>query len=311
MSDDLRLERLLDHGLRLMRNGHVDQAIDVLTRVLGEAPDHADAHAALALSLVSRNRLHAAKLEASQAVTLDPDAPLSHLAMAAVSIARREFPAAEAHIDAARALSPEHPEAYRLAAALHRSRGHMDRARDEIAKAHALDPDNPDTLARYGWIEFEDGRRGEARALADRALGRDPEHVDALTLLGHCDLAEGRVEDARAHAVWALQNDPGDAGALTLLAAIKARQSWVLGVWWRLQTWLTAGTQRRTIALLVGVYLVYRVCGVTLRVEGHPDAAVLLSYAWLAFCVYTWFAPSIFRRSLKREMETVRLRPDY
>ncbi|MGN6151452.1 MAG: tetratricopeptide repeat protein [Lysobacteraceae bacterium] len=311
MSDDLRLARLLDHGLRLMRNGHLDQAIDVLTRLLGEAPEHAEAHAALALCLVARHRLHAAKLEAAQAVTLDPDAPLAHLAMASVSIAHREFPAAEAHIEAARALVPEHPEAYRLAAALYRAWGRFDRAREEIAKAHALDPDDPDTLARYGWIEFHDGHRGEARAFAERALGRDPEHVDALTLLGHCDLAEGRIEDARAHAVWALQNEPGDEGALTLLAAIKARQSWALGLWWRLQTWLTAGTQRRTIALLVGVFLVYRACDVTLRVEGRPDAAALLSYAWLAFCVYTWFAPSIFRRSLKREMETVRLRPDY
>lgn len=311
MSDDLRLQRLLDHGLHLLRNGHIDQAIDVLTRVLGEAPEDAHAHAALALCLVSRRRLHAAKLEAAQAVTLDPDAPLAHLAMASVSIAHREFPAAEAHIDAARALSPEHPEAYRLAAALYRAWGRMDRARDEIAKALALSPDSPDTLARHGWIDFEDGRRDEARAMAERALARDPEHVDALTLLGHCDLAEGRVEDARAHAVWALQNEPGDGGALALLAAIKARQSWVLGVWWRLQTWLTAGTQRRAITLLVGMYLAYRMLGVTLHTQGHADAAALLSYAWLAFCVYTWFAPSIFRRSLKREMETVRLRPDY
>lgn len=311
MTDDLRLARLLDHALRLMRGGHVDQAIDVLTRLLGEAPDDADAHAALALCLVSRHRLHAAKLEAAQALALEPDGVLAHLAMASVSIARREFPAAEAHLDAARAIAPEHPENYRIAATLYRNWGRNARALEEIGKAHALDPDDPGILAQYGWLMFLEGRREEARDFAERALQRDPEHVDALTLLGQCDLAAGHVEDARGHAVWALQNEPGDEGALTLLAAIKARRSWLLGLWWRFHSWLTAGSSHRAIALLVGMYLAYRATGVTLHVKQHDDAAAWLSYAWLAFCVYTWFAPAIFRRSLKREMETVRLRPDY
>ncbi|MBW8852587.1 MAG: tetratricopeptide repeat protein [Xanthomonadales bacterium] len=311
MSDELRRSRMLDHALRLIHGGHDDQAIDVLTRLLGEAPDDADAHAALALCLVSRHRLHAAKLEAAQALALEPDAVLGHLAMASVSIARREFPAAEAHIDAARALAPEEPQSYRLAASLYRNWGRDARALEEIAKAHALAPDDPATLAQYGLLLFQDGRRDEARRFAERALERDPEHVEALTLLGHCDLAAGRVEDARAHAVWALQNEPGDVGALTLLSAIKARRSWLLGLWWRFQTWVTAGTNRRAIALLVGLYLVYRIADVALREQGLEDGAAWLSFAWLGFCVYTWFAPSIFLRSLRREFETVRLRPDY
>jgi Flp pilus assembly protein TadD len=119
MNDSLRIARLLEHALRLMRGGHIDQSIDVLTRVLGEEPDHGDAHAILAFCLVSRKRLHAANLEASQAVGLDPDSHLAHLAMASVQIARRAFKQAETHIDAARTLAPEHAENYRLAASLY------------------------------------------------------------------------------------------------------------------------------------------------------------------------------------------------
>jgi tetratricopeptide (TPR) repeat protein len=308
---DLRIAQLLGHATRLMRGGHTDQAIDVLTRILGEAPDFSDAHAYLAVCLVSRHRLHAAQLEASQALLLDPDSEVAHMAMAAVSIAHRKFREAEAHLEAAHTLSPEDADILAMSASLYQAWDKPDQALDNIARAHAMAPDDPGILAQYGRIEFLRGRREPARGFAERALEIDPEHVDALTLLGHCDLAAGRVEDARRHAVWALQNAPGDEGALTLLAAVKARQSWFLGLWWRFQTWISAGSNRRAIALLVGMYLLYRAVGIALVDNGQQDGASVLSVVWLGFCVYTWFAPSIFQKSVRRELETVRLRPDY
>lgn len=311
MNDDLRLARLLEHALQLMHGGHHDQAIDVLTRVLGEAPDHGDAHAILAFCLVRRKRLHAANLEAAQALALDPDSHLGHLAMASVQIARRAFKQAEAHIDAARALAPENPETCRLAASLYQTWDKPERALAEIIEASEHDPDDAGVWAQYGWIEYGRGRREPARAHAQRALAIDPEHVDALTLLGHCDLAAGRIEEARAHALWALQNEPGDEGALMLLAAIKARQNWFLGLWWRFQTWVSAGSSRRAIALLVGMYLLYRAATIALVDHGLETWAPGLSVVWLGFCVYTWFAPGIFMRSVRRELQTVKLRPDF
>lgn len=311
MNDGLRAGRLLDHALRLMRGGHHDQAIDVLTRVLGEAPDHSDAHAILALCLIRRKRLYAAELEAAQALSLEPESHLAHIAMASVQIAHRKFKQAEAHLDAARELFPESDENHRLAASLYQAWGQPDRALTEISRASELDPDDAGIWADYGSIEYERGQRGQARLHAERALEIDPEHIDALTLLGHCDLAAGRADEARAHAVWALQNDPTDAGALTLLAAVKARQSWLLGLWWRFQTWVGAGSSRRAIALLVGMYLLYRTAGIALDEHGLKDWAGWLSWIWLGFCAYTWFAPDIFMRSVRRELETVKLRPDY
>lgn len=311
MNDSIRIARLLEHALRLMHGGHIDQSIDVLTRVLGEDPDHSDAHAVLAFCLVSRKRLHAANLEAAQAIALDPDSDLAHLAMASVLIARRAFKQAEAHIDAARALASEHAESYQLAASLYEASGQPERALAEIVRASEYAPDDASVWAQYGGIEYAAGRREAARAHAERALEIDPEHVDALTLIGHCDLAAGRTEQAREHAVWALQNAPGDEGALTLLAAVKARQSWLLGLWWRFQSYISAGSNQRAIALLVGMYLVYRAAGIALVDHGLDAWSPALSFAWLGFCVYTWFAPGIFMRSVKRELSTIKLRPDY
>ncbi len=309
--NDLRLLQMMEHASRLLGGGHVDQAMDVLTRLLGEAPDDADAHACLALCLVARHRLHAAGLEAKLALALDPDSLSAQTAMASVAIANRRFRDAEAHLEAAHALSPGDADLNAMSATLYTAWGRSEQALDSIRQAHALAPEDPSILAQYGGLEFTGGRRDMARTCAEQALEIDPEHVGALTLLGLCDLADGRVEDARAHAVWALQNAPGDEGALTLLAAVKARESWLLGLWWRFQTWITAGSNRRAIALLVGLYLVYRAAGIALVDHGVANGASLLSVVWLGFCVYTWSAPAIFERSIRRELETVRLRPDY
>lgn len=311
MSDDLRMAQWLRHALNLINAGHNDQAIDVLTRALGEDPENGDAHAMLAFCLVGKKRLYAAELEAAHALALESDNPFAHLAMASVSIASRKFTRAEDHLNAAKALAPESVDAHRLAASLYRLWGKPALAQQESERARALDPDDPSVWAQSGSLAFDRGERDIAREQAIAALEIDPEHVDALTLLGHCDLAAGRAEEARAHALWALQQDPGDSGAMTLFAAVKARRSWLLGLWWRFQSFVNAGSGRRAIVMLLGAYLLYRVVGIAMVHNGMKEWAGFVTLAWLAFCVYTWFAPTLFWRSIRKEMKTVRLRPDY
>jgi tetratricopeptide (TPR) repeat protein len=189
--------------------------------------------------------------------------------------------------------------------------GKEERAQVEIERARALDPDSAEVWAQSGWLAFDRGERELAREQALAALEIDPEYVDALTLLGHCDLAVGRTEEARAHALWALRQEPNDSGAMTLFAAVKARKSWLLGLWWRFQSFVNAGSQHRAITLLIGAYLLYRIGSIALNHNGLGKKALYLTLAWLAFCVYTWFAPTLFWRSIRKEMESVKLRSDY
>ncbi len=307
----MRTEQWLRQAQRMLSGGHLDRAIELLTRALSEDPDSGDAHAMLAFCLVGKKRLYAAELEAGYALAMESDNPFAHLAMAAVRIGTRKFTEAERHLDAAKELSPESAEAHRLSASLYRIWGKAERAHTEIEHARALDPESPDVWAQSGWLAFDRGERDTAREHAIAALEIDPEHVDALTLLGHCDLAAGRTEEARAHALWALQQEPDDGGAMTLFAAVKARKSWLLGLWWRFQSFVNAGSQRRAIALLIGAYLLYRIGSIALNQNGLSKESLYLTLAWLGFCVYTWFAPTLFWRSIRKEMESVRLRPDY
>ena len=42
-----------------------------------------------------------------------------------------------------------------------------------------------------------------------------------------------------------------------------------------------------------------------------PAATSLVSMGWLAVAAYTWFAPGVFQRMLRRELEQVQLRSDF
>lgn len=304
-------QHLFDRAREQLQRGQVEAAIETLAALLGEDPDDAAGHALLALCLVRRKRLHAARLEAERALTLEPEAVLPHLAVAAVASCDRRFAVAEQHLQMAQALDPHAAEVQIQLARLY---GYWDRstlAVEHAERAQQLRPDDPDTLALIGELAFQRGERALAFEQAQAALEIDAEHVDALVLLGQCELAAGNAEAAREHAVWALQLDPEDAGALALLCAVKARQSMLLGLWWRFQSFISAGSGTRTILLLLGVFLSYRVISILLEHHGYAGAAQVLSYAWLGFCLYTWTAPALFLKALREEMQQVKLRPDF
>ena len=303
--------RLFNHAHDQLARGQVQDAIDTLANLLGSDPEHAPAHALLAICLVRRKRLHAARLEAERSLELDPEGVFPHLAAAAVAGADRRFPVAEGHLLTARALDPGSVDVEIQLARLYHFWGKSTQAAEHAAHAMTLAPDEPDALALSGEIAFAGGDVDTAATRAAEGLALDPEHVDSLVLLGQCDLSRGQTRQAREHAFWALQLDPTDPGALALLCAIKARESFWTGLWWRFQSFVSSGSGTRTILLLLGMFMVYRVTVILVVDAGREDIADVLRIAWLAFAAYTWIAPEWFNRALRKEMEQVQLRRDY
>lgn len=304
-------QRLLQRADDLLVRGDVDQAISTLTMLLGEDPEESDAHALLALCLVRRKRLFAARHEAERAAELAPESLFAHIASGVVLTARGEYKAAEKHLLDACQIDPESDSAQAALANLYRTWDKPDQALASAQRATTLAPGRADHWAALGQIEFSRGQREQAMQHAQAALEIDPENQDALVLMGHLLLARGDINAAREHAAWALQVDPMDQGALTLLAAVKAYKSPLLGLWWRFQTFISAGSNSRSILLLVLMYLAYRVASIALDDNGFKQYVLPLQLLWLGFCVYTWVAPGLFWKSVRRELQSVRLRPDY
>ena len=77
------------------------------------------------------------------------------------------------------------------------------------------------------------------------------------------------------------------------------------------QVWMGALGDSRANLVLVLAYLAYRAGTMATADAGQKGIASIVSLAWLSFCVYSWFAPSMFQRAVQRELAEVELRPGY
>lgn len=308
--DDENVAHLLELAARRASLGDVDGAIELLRRALSGDPDHAGAHAQLALCLVRKKRLVAAEHEAGAALAAEPDHPFAQYAMASVRLAQRRLGDARRHLDEMRAADPTSVAALRLLATVHATEGDRRAARAALAQARELDPDDAEVVVQLGDHALQEGRVDEADGHARAALAIDPESVDAHVLAGFVALRRGDAATAREHAISALHAGAHDPDALRLMVAVKARESLVLGLWWRFATFMGEQGDARSIAMMLAMYLGYRVVEIAARQADRPGLASVATILWLAFCAYTWIGPGLFARAVRKELDEVRLK-DY
>lgn len=310
MSDpsDRHIEALMQRANSYLAQSNTVAAIEILKQVLGVNPNLAAPHTLLAFLLLDQNRLHAARHEALIGLELGPESDYAHRGMGAVCVAMRRFKLAREHLGQAVRLDPENPDNRVALAHLLGLEGELEQARSELDQALALDPENADTLVALSRNALEQGALNEAARFAKEALEAEPEHSAALVLQGHVHLRKGNLEAARDHAIWVLSTDPSRREALLLMAHVKARANPFIGLWWRFSVWLGELGNQRTILVLLGAYLAQRVASIYAHQNGMPMTSDIISYLWLAVCVYSWVGPGLFHSMVKKELETVKLR---
>lgn len=305
------VEKLIERAYTQIHHQDLYGAIESLRQALTIDADSSRAHALLAICLHDQKRIHAADYEARAALTLDPDSPFAHYAMAVVSMAQRRFKLAEQHLQAALSLNPGNPTTLRALARLYGLWGRRSEVLPLLEEAREADPNDAETWAALAECHRDARNFRQAEELARRALEIDPENSDALLTMGHLLLARNEVADAREHALLVLSNNALHEGAIHLLGAVKARQSPLLGVWWRFNAFFGGGSMTRRVVLLIGMYLAYRASVIALDDTGHEQAGTWLSFAWLGFCIYTWVGPAIFQKQLRQELAPAGLSNKY
>lgn len=305
------VERLVERAYAHIRHHNLRGAIESLREALSLDADHAQAHALLAICLHDERRLYAAEHEARAALALDADSAFAHYAMAIVALAQRRFAMAEEHLERALALEPHNAAFLRALARLYALWSRPANALPLLEKARELEPDDPESWAALAEHHREARDFTRAEEFARRALELDPDNADALLVMGHLLLREGRVEEAREHALLVLRQDAGHDGGIHLLSAAKARSSFLLGLWWRFNSFVAGGSLSRRVILLIGLFLLYRVASLALGDLGYADAQLPLQLLWLGFCIYTWVGPALFAKQLARELEPARLDSKY
>ncbi|MCG2592168.1 tetratricopeptide repeat protein [Ramlibacter sp. XY19] len=306
---------MTDHLHRLaqqqLAQGHVRGAVETLRQLLAHDPQDAEAHALLALALYNMRRLHAARYEAGTALALAPESVLAHYALGIVETADRKFALADEHFQQALALEPRSPHLLRARASLYRLWGRKSDVGALLEEARAIDPGDPVTLVALGEHALEENRLDEARRFADAALRIEPESADGLVLMGAVLLRQGIADDAREHALQALRIDATHRGALQLLAGVKARKSPLLGLWWRYSVWMESIGTTRSVLVLLLAYATYRVLRGVVEQGSLRAWAMPIEVAWLAIVAYSWIGPGLFRRSLDKELQGVKLGPRF
>lgn len=305
------VDKLIERAHVQARHQDLYGAIESLRQALTLDADNAHAHALLAVCLHDQKRIYAADYEARAALALAPELPFAHYAMAIVSIAQRRFKPAEHHLNAALSLEPGNPSILRVLAQLYGLWGRRREVLPLLEKAREADPEDADTWAALAEHHRDERDFKQAESLARRALEIDPENADALLTMGYLLLARNETQEAREHALLVLQNNAVHEGAIQLLGAVKARQSLLLGVWWRFNSFFGGGSMGRRVVLLIGIYLTYRAAMIALDDFGYERAGTLAQFAWLGFCVYTWVGPAIFQNQLRKELAPASLSSKY
>jgi tetratricopeptide (TPR) repeat protein len=307
---DPQINRMLAAADDMRRRHNWNGAIETLRRALTIDPNHARAHASLALALLGARRLPAAALEAGAALAEDAHDRFCHLAMAYVRSAERKLDDAWQH--ALIVLQEEADvDARILAASIADLRDDLDEAREQLGHALELEPESAAALRTLARLELRLGDHDEAARLIERALRASPDAAESHVVAGHVALARGEVGEAEGHARFALRADAVDPDTLALVAAIKARKSKLLGVWWRWNVWISQRGSGRQVGILIGTYVIAQLAIILAGALGDERLESALGYLWLGVCAYTWIAPAWFRRAIARELEQVQLRDDY
>ena len=305
------LKSLIEKAFHQLSYGDAGGAVDSLKEVLGIDPNHAYSHSLLALVLIDQKRLYAAEVEANQGLELEPESAFSHFAIAQVLLAKQKFKQALERFEHARALDPHDAQTVLRIGTTYEMMGQHQLALTEIQKAIELAPNNPEGHSDLGDWYLKRGDYFKAEEAFERALKIDAGYRDSLIGMGFVRLHQGKNGEARDHAIWVLQQNAMDHRALRLLSAIKAKESIWLGLWWRFNSWVTRGTSARIILILVGMYAFYRLSSIFLKYSQYSQYQDILSLIWLAFVVYTWVGPTVFHKSIKKELETVKLNPNF
>jgi tetratricopeptide (TPR) repeat protein len=249
-------------------------------------------------------------MEAELAVGHAPELPIAVFALARVRHAERRWKEADELYERLLALEPGDPSNHLAYAEALRTRGRRAEARTRLDAGLAADPEHVGCLAELADLDLEEGRLDDGERRAREALEIAPEDARNLLALARAFLLRGELDAAHDLVVQVLRADPASGGALHLIAAIKARRSWFLGLWWRYATRMLRLGDRQYVVLLGG-YVVYRLAKQGMADAFGPETGNLVQVLWLAFAAWTWLSPAIFARRLREELAPVVLRKDF
>lgn len=288
-------------GHHLLTVGSYDRAVEQFRAVLSGDPDHAGAHALMALALVNLDRLPAAEHEAKLALQLDPVEPFYFYVLAVVQAQALRWEEAKKSVERAIEWDPEEAPYHSLHSHILRSLNRLPEAEQAARRALELDSSDEQAHLQLAHVLHDSSRHSESRQAFEHALTANPEDSESHNGLGIHYLSQNDPRRALEHFEEALRLDPTNRAARENLVLAMGARNWFYGLFWRWSLFLSRFSRRGQIAVVIGFWLLMRVnAALADAYPAYAPAGGVLLIAYLTFCVYSWVADPLFRWYLSR-----------
>jgi tetratricopeptide (TPR) repeat protein len=134
---------------------------------------------------------------------------------------------------------------------------------------------------------------------ARRAVSLNPDEADGFAVLGLIVMTRRRFDEAEEHFRTALQLEPNNALALQGLAQLVMGKSWVYRPFLSYTLAMMRLGTGAQLLVVASVWAIVSIVSATLVTRGL--ASDVLTFGYLAFCAYTWFAYPVTRAILRRK----------
>ncbi len=294
------MSRQLQRAELLMEQRRYDDAEAELRQHLLNEPEHARAHALLAMCLSEREQFADATAHARQSIAAAPDDEFSHYTLACVMLERNRPAEALPAIDEALRLDPYWPQAFGLKGAIYLRMKQWKPALDAANSGLAIDPDDVQCINVRGLALVQLGDRSTATATVERALQQNPENPVSHANMGWAALHGGDHRKALEHFREALRLDPESEWARNgMVEALKARNV-VYRQMLKFFLWAGRLSGQAQLYLILGLIFGQRILRSGFaQFPGLEWAADAILALYLLFVIMTWTAQPLFNLLLR------------
>ena len=191
----------LNLAIAYSKNGNTTEAQQVLSAIVKEHPDYAQAHVNLAILYTQQSRYRDAAEEFRQALQLDPADDVARISYAKALIILAQFDVALPLAEDYLRRKPNDFEALYIMGAVNRGLGKYVEAEQMLSRAVALEPNHYDAHYDLGFVLAKLGKPEQAKQQLEKALQINPSSSEArfqlasvLRTLGQKDQANQELK---------------------------------------------------------------------------------------------------------------------
>lgn len=284
----------------LLAVGQVARAREMAVQQIAAEPSDPRSYVSLARVLLRSDEPEPAIAAAAQAIELAPEWPAAWSIHASALLAAGRFARCEESLLQAIQLDPEESSLFQMYARVLSLCGRPKEALEYARHALELDPDDESAHHLFAALlhRVHPSQWKISEELAERAVGLNPDDADSYAILGAILFTRRRFDEAEQHFRTALELEPDNRLAIEGLAEVVMAKNWFYKPFLSYQlTMMRLGTAAQLLVVASMWAIVSIVNTAFVETEG---ASNILTFGYLGFCAYTWFAVPITRAILRR-----------